>query len=215
MSKAKNGKRKAATFGQDLMRGEHVVGQKVEKTTIVAGNGWGNGGPARRDAAFYSKKRAWEQANGKTISTTEFREKHWDGAMEAAPEGLTYGEIEMSGPPASGTSIFDPVLCELSYRWFCQLGGLILDPFAGGSVRGIVASKLGRAYVGVDLRPEQVEANRFQAERICDDPLPIWHEGDSRDVNSCPIVTPPLRLPNALILLEKASNQGGHVSRDK
>ncbi len=39
----------------------------------------------------------------------------------------------------SGTSIFDPVLCELAYRWFCPPGGLILDPFAGGSVRGIVA----------------------------------------------------------------------------
>lgn len=53
---------------------------KVEKAKIVAGNGWGNGGPARRDAAFYSKKRAWEKANGRKISTTEFREQYWDGA---------------------------------------------------------------------------------------------------------------------------------------
>jgi DNA modification methylase len=41
---------------------------------------------------------------------------------------------------ATGTSIFDPVLCELAYRWFCPPGGLVLDPFAGGSVRGIVAA---------------------------------------------------------------------------
>jgi hypothetical protein len=39
------------------------------------------------------------------------------------------------------TSIFDPVLCEIAYRWFCPSGGTVLDPFAGGSVRGIVASK--------------------------------------------------------------------------
>ena len=82
----------------------------------------------------------------------------------------------------SGTSIFDPVLCELAYRWFCPPGGLVLDPFAGGSVRGIVASKLGRQYVGIDLRPEQVAANRGQAERICGDPVPVWHEGDSRNL---------------------------------
>ncbi|HXF87125.1 MAG TPA: hypothetical protein VNK48_02075 [Xanthobacteraceae bacterium] len=44
----------------------------------------------------------------------------------------------------SGTSIFDPVLCEIAYRWFCPPGGSVLDPFAGGSVRGIVASRLGR-----------------------------------------------------------------------
>jgi hypothetical protein len=31
------------------------------------------------------------------------------------------------------------VLCEIAYRWFSPPGGLILDPFAGGSVRGIVA----------------------------------------------------------------------------
>jgi DNA modification methylase len=43
----------------------------------------------------------------------------------------------------TGTSIFDPVLCELMDRWFCPENGLILDPFAGGSVRGIVANKLG------------------------------------------------------------------------
>lgn len=85
---------------------------------------------------------------------------------------------------SSGTSIFDPVLCELSYRWFSPPGGVILDPFAGGSVRGIVASELGRQYVGCDLRAEQVEANREQAAKICGDPLPIWHIGDSRAIET-------------------------------
>jgi hypothetical protein len=81
----------------------------------------------------------------------------------------------------TGTSIFDPVLCELACRWFCPPGGLILDPFAGGSVRGIVASHLGRQYVGVELRAEQVAANRAQ-ETIAVDPVPVWHEGDSRNL---------------------------------
>jgi DNA modification methylase len=83
----------------------------------------------------------------------------------------------------TGTSIFDPVLCELAYRWFCPPRGLILDPFAGGSVRGIVASKLGRQYVGIDLRPEQVAANREQGESICCDPVPVWHAGDSINID--------------------------------
>lgn len=56
-------------------------------------------------------------------------------------------------------SIFDPVLCELIYKWFCPINGKILDPFAGGSVRGIVASKLNFNYTGVDLRDEQILAN--------------------------------------------------------
>ena len=61
--------------------------------------------------------------------------------------GEKYGREEVTG-----TSIFDPVLCEIAYRWFSPVGGLILDPFAGGSVRGIVASKLGRQYIGHELR---------------------------------------------------------------
>lgn len=83
---------------------------------------------------------------------------------------------------SSGTSIFDPVLCELAYRWFCPPSGTILDPFAGGSVRGIVASKLGRQYIGCELRAEQVAANQLQADEICDDPKPLWHNIDSRNI---------------------------------
>lgn len=63
-------------------------------------------------------------------------------------------------PFMDGTSVFDPVLCELAYRWFNVPKGNVLDPFAGGSVRGIVASVLGMRYLGVDLRQEQVEANK-------------------------------------------------------
>jgi len=60
------------------------------------------------------------------------------------------------------TSIFDPVVCELCYSWWCRPGGVIVDPFAGGSVRGIVASVLGYRYWGCDLRADQVAANRDQ-----------------------------------------------------
>lgn len=59
----------------------------------------------------------------------------------------------------------------------------MLDPFAGGSVRGIVAACLGREYVGVELRGEQVAANRQQAALICNNTVPQWIEGDSRDMH--------------------------------
>ena len=88
----------------------------------------------------------------------------------------------------SGTSIFDPVMAELAYRWFSPEKGMILDPFAGGSVRGIVASKLGRQYIGGELRAEQVEANRKQGQEICADEEfpPSWICGDSLNIDkSC------------------------------
>ncbi|HUU30472.1 MAG TPA: hypothetical protein VMY69_00050, partial [Phycisphaerae bacterium] len=59
-----------------------------------------------------------------------------------------------------------------------------LDPFAGGSVRGIVASKLKRQYIGVDLSERQIAANQGQADKICGDPMPVWVAGDSRGIAS-------------------------------
>ena len=85
----------------------------------------------------------------------------------------------------TGTSIFDPVLCEIAYRWFSPVGGLIIDPFAGGSVRGIVASKLGRQYIGHELRQEQVAANLEQGDELCADEEfpPAWICGDSLTID--------------------------------
>lgn len=93
--------------------------------------------------------------------------------------------------PMSGTSIFDPVLCELVYSWFTPEDGVIVDPFAGGSVRGVVASKLGRQYIGVDLRHEQVEENEIQWASIeekrpfggGDEVPPTWHCWDSLKID--------------------------------
>ena len=71
----------------------------------------------------------------------------------------------------SEVSIFDPVLCETMYTWFCM---------PHGSVRGIVASYKHMKYTGFDIRPEQVEANEKQ-KQICDgnEYAPQWICKDS------------------------------------
>jgi hypothetical protein len=150
----------ARTFGQDLMRGEHEVGgDKTNGGVLMPSHTSG-------DPSFYAKKRAKEAELGRELSTEEFLADHYQPS---------------EAPTASGTSIFDPVLCEIAYRWFCPPGGTVLDPFAGGSVRGIVASRLGLAYVGVELRGEQVVANEAQT-GLSGDPAPRWITGDSRDI---------------------------------
>jgi DNA modification methylase len=80
------------------------------------------------------------------------------------------------------TSIFDPALTEVLYHWFCPIGGSILDPFAGGSVRGIVANYMGFNYTGIDIRPEQIESNYEQARVIVPGNEPNWLCGDSNVV---------------------------------
>ena len=84
---------------------------------------------------------------------------------------------------ANYVSIFDPALCEVLYNWFCVGGKEILDPFSGGSVRGIVANKLGYKYTGIDIRQEQIDSNREQGIDILEiDNQPNWYVGDSNKV---------------------------------
>lgn len=98
------------------------------------------------------------------------------------PENLDPVSAAILDVASTGTSIFDPVVCEIAYRWFCPPGGTVLDPFAGGSVRGIVASRLGRHYVGIELRPEQVEANIAQLQ-LASEPRPQWRAGDASNID--------------------------------
>lgn len=91
---------------------------------------------------------------------------------------------ELSGlQTASDTSIFDPALCELVYHWFAPENGYILDPFCGGSVRGIVANYLGYNYTGIDIRQEQIDSNNEQAINILPaNNQPNYIVGDSNKV---------------------------------
>lgn len=102
--------------------------------------------------------------------------------MKGENPNFGQGKASKTAQPQSGTSIFDPVLCEIAYRWFCPPQGHVLDPFAGGSVRGIVAGYLGYSYTGVELRPEQVAANREQSIEIVLDKPVVWIIGDSQHV---------------------------------
>lgn len=96
------------------------------------------------------------------------------------------GTIEfLDSLESNGVSIFDPVVAELAYQWFNIPNGTILDPFAGGSVRGIVASELGFKYYGNDLREEQISANIENAKDVINNKLslPIWTVGDSINID--------------------------------
>ena len=103
------------------------------------------------------------------------RKEHWITTYGIQSE-LGREDIESKSQfweSTSNVSIFDPVLCELMYDWFVPKGGKILDPFAGGSVRGIVAEEMGYKYDGIELSQNQILANQKQSNK------PNWILGDS------------------------------------
>ena len=127
-----------------------------------------------KDAAipdFYIKKKKLEEKlGGVVLSNSE------------AADMISAENANKSTLADSGTSVFDPVLCELAYAWYTNEGDTVIDPFAGGSVRGIVAEKMGRFYTGVELRAEQVAANTAQGSELCD-ACPKWVQGDSAHID--------------------------------
>lgn len=127
------------------------------------------------------------------ISVLDVKQKYWkdrrkDWLSLGIKSELGRDENLLSLSPLlkrkqKSTSIFDPVLCEVIYRWFSEKGDLIFDPFCGGSVRGIVASKCERNYIGLDIREEQLEHNKIQSQNICNNFIPSYQHVTEKNIS--------------------------------
>lgn len=62
---------------------------------------------------------------------------------------------------------FPPKLIEPCVRAGCPEGGIVLDPFMGAGTTGLVATKWGRNYIGIELNPEYkaMAEKRIQEEK--------------------------------------------------
>jgi DNA modification methylase len=149
-------------FGNEIIKDELLRDRFMEPPFSVLDSKNGN---------WQRRKRLWKQKgikseigrNVKVINNT-FTEKY---GREGMPE----------------ESIFDPALTELLYYWYCPTNGKILDPFAGGSVRGIVANYMQYFYTGIDIRQEQIDANIYNALEILPyNNQPKYYVGDSNVV---------------------------------
>lgn len=135
-------------------------------------------------------QKIWEYWKSKKIIKSDGR------ADDLIGDGKKKLAERMNMTSLDGTSVFNPVLCECMYRWFCPRGGLVYDCFAGGYTRGIVSTTLGLEYLGIDLRQEQVDTDIAKADElglspvyVCDDALnaDLYIENEKADmVMTCP-----------------------------
>lgn len=127
------------------------------------------------------------------------RKKQWlkfiDSGKGRSDTVLGKGMKELgqnSNANLTGTSIFDPVLAEILLTWFSPKKAKVIDPFAGGSVRGMVTAALGREYYGNDLSKEQIEENKKQSsilkgrKTVFGDAVkvPNYTQGDSKEIDT-------------------------------
>lgn len=107
-----------------------------------------------------------EVASGNTAYCNDFSDEKWHG-------------LERNGK----ISTFDPFLTEILVKWFSRKGDWVIDPFAGGVVRGAVCQLLGRQYNGIDISKVQIKHNNDQWNRIAKEvgriDYPVYHLGDA------------------------------------
>ena len=133
-----------------------------------------------RQGYWQDRKRKWQDLGIKSELGRDAQTFHMKDWADKKGEN---GELTGNKLP-SDTSIFDPTLCEICYKWFNIENGKILDPFAGGSVRGIVANVLGYEYLGIDLSEKQIQANYENAKELkCDMTKLKWVNDDSFNVD--------------------------------
>ena len=98
---------------------------------------------------------------GKNAGNPNLHNRRWDQAFH--PKGRnrrTVWEIPLSKFRDAHFAVFPEKLVELCILAGCPKDGIVLDPFIGSGTTAVVAQRLGRKYVGIDVNLEYCEMTR-------------------------------------------------------
>jgi DNA modification methylase len=125
-----------ARWNQDIdgqARSDRVPGKTNGKMRAVGGPRVHGNIPGRDDGGAACNKPDQFTRNRRsvwTITTKPFKEAHF--------------------------ATFPPDLVEPMIKAGCPVGGTVLDPFAGAGTTGLVAAKLDRDFLGIELNPDYI-----------------------------------------------------------
>lgn len=121
----------------------------------------------RADGWFLRQEIVWSKNFGKPEPSTDrlptrheqifllakTKRYHFDRAQLPAYATGSVWEIPPVGRSDHG-AVFSEKVVEPCILAGCQAGGTVLDPFFGSGTTGVVAQRLGRRFIGVELNPE-------------------------------------------------------------
>ncbi len=102
---------------------------------------------------------------GKNAGNSNLHDGRWDQAFH--PKGRnrrTVWEIPLSKYRDAHFAVFPERLVELCILAGCPPAGIVLDPFCGSGTAALVARKLGRRFIGIDINRQYCDMarNRLQ-----------------------------------------------------
>jgi DNA modification methylase len=84
----------------------------------------------------------------------------YDGSRRRGPNGRnlrTVWDIHTQPTRDSNSATYPPMLVEPCVELGTNPGDLILDPFIGSGTTGLVATRLHRRFLGIELNPDYVQ----------------------------------------------------------
>lgn len=108
-----------------------------------------------------------KDTSGKNMRAPKLGEHRKDGNYDTVT-AKTYAEIKGANRRSVWTittkpfkeahfATFPPEIPEICIRAGSRPGDIILDPFSGAATTGLVAERLGREYIGIELNPDYVK----------------------------------------------------------
>lgn len=136
--------------------------------TMKAVRGDKQRGHSRRHAGFnerWDKMEREQQVGERAFRNSDLFYDSIDAPYGAIgdDDGLVALDVATQGFRAAHFAVFPPRLIEPLIKSSCPLGGIVLDPFGGAGTTGLVADRLGRDAILIDLNPDYAE---MAADRI-------------------------------------------------
>lgn len=132
----------------------------IAEPTVRAGfvlHAYGTGAKDRRDVSDVNDGR------------TRIGLANWNKAIPDTRNKRSVWEVPTNPFPESHFATFPPSLIEPCIKAGCPVGGTVLDPFGGAGTTGLVADRLGRDAILIELNPTY--AAMAEARIIADGPL--------------------------------------------
>lgn len=142
--------------------------REAVKEPAVSDHDSGNGKRGVRDSFKRNESKREQAMFGQSKGThrPDRKEGEWDIQTRNLRSVWTIATQPFS---EAHFATYPTALVEKMVRASTREGDTVLDPFAGAGTTGLVASRLGRAFVGIELNPEYAEMARRRI--VADAPL--------------------------------------------
>lgn len=133
-------KSKVYKYNQDAIREPHVTFSENSKM---------------RGGRAHFGKRGGTPEKGKNGGDSNLHDGRWDQAFHPAGRNRrTVWSIPLGKFRGAHFAVFPEKLVEICIEAGSDVGDIVLDPFSGAATTGVVATRLGRRYIGFELVKE-------------------------------------------------------------